>query len=110
MLIRVNNRFSPVEIDFSQIESVEDLMKKMRIDNLYPNSFQIISGTAHEVFYFIDFFMFDNCRVIKNFYGQELSFFYNPYQQTNDILIHNTDLFNEVRSYLEKTSKFEPNK
>ena len=107
MLIKVNNRFTLIEVDFKEIETDEELREVLGIDDFYPNNFQIVEGTFEEAVQFIDFLCFDSLRVIKNFYGQEFTFFYNPYQHSNDILIQNTNLFSEVKNHLQKFSNFE---
>ena len=100
MLIKVGNRFSLIEIDFEKIEMLEDLTRELGIETFYNNHFQIIEGSVIECLKFISFFSFDLLSSIKNFYGQEFSLFYKPYQQTNYILIQNTDTFKEVEDIL----------
>ena len=111
MLIKIDNRndynVKLVKIDILDVETIEELIGVLGIENFYPNHFQIIEADFRECSHFIRLLCTPQLKAIKNFCGQELDLIYNPYQHSNHILIQNTDLFNKVKTHLQNFNNFE---
>lgn len=110
MLMNVTPSSNAIEIDIRNIDTVEELMKKLNVKEFFPNTFVIYEGSTEEILSLIRMLSFQQLKCIKSFKLNEFTMVYNPHQLDNRIIVFDEREYKSVDQALREmeSSKYEP--